>query len=101
MSKNLYITEKPSVAAQFSQALHENMKRGDGFFEGDNSVITWCVGHLVSMSYPEEYDPTLKMWRYDTIPFSPDTYKYQVKKHKNKAYCMRKNNKKIKCYCKY
>ena len=78
MSKNLYITEKPSVAAQFSQALHENMKRGDGFFEGDNSVITWCVGHLVSMSYPEEYDPALKMWRYDTIPFIPDTYKYQV-----------------------
>ncbi len=78
MSKNLYITEKPSVASQFSQALHENMKRGDGFFEGDNSVITWCVGHLVSMSYPEEYDPALKMWRYDTIPFIPDTYKYQV-----------------------
>ena len=78
MSKNLYITEKPSVASQFSQALHENMKRGDGFFEGDNSVITWCVGHLVSMSYPEEYDPALKMWRFDTIPFIPDTYKYQV-----------------------
>ena len=78
MSKNLYITEKPSVASQFSQALHENMKRGDGFFEGENSVITWCVGHLVSMSYPEEYDPALKMWRFDTIPFIPDTYKYQV-----------------------
>jgi DNA topoisomerase-3 len=54
------------------------MRRGDGFFEGDSSVITWCVGHLVSMSYPEEYDPALKMWRYDTIPFIPDTYKYQV-----------------------
>ena len=78
MSKNLFITEKPSVASQFSQALHENMRRGDGFFEGDSSVITWCVGHLVSMSYPEEYDPALKMWRYDTIPFIPDTYKYQV-----------------------
>ncbi len=78
MSKNLYITEKPSVAGQFSQALHENMRKGDGFFEGENSVITWCVGHLVSMSYPEEYDPALKMWRYDTIPFIPDAYKYQV-----------------------
>ena len=78
MSKNLYITEKPSVAAQFSQALHENMRKGEGFFEGDNSVITWCVGHLVSMSYPEEYDPALKMWRYDTIPFIPDAYKYRV-----------------------
>ena len=78
MSKNLFITEKPSVASQFSQALHENMRRGDGFFEGDSSVITWCVGHLISMSYPEEYDPALKMWRYDTIPFIPDTYKYQV-----------------------
>ncbi|MBP1585469.1 MAG: type IA DNA topoisomerase [Lachnospiraceae bacterium] len=78
MPKNLFITEKPSVASQFSQALHENMRRGDGFFEGDSSVITWCVGHLVSMSYPEEYDPALKMWRYDTIPFIPDTYKYQV-----------------------
>ena len=78
MSKNLFITEKPSVASQFSQALHENMRRGDGFFEGDSSVITWCVGHLVSMSYPEEYDPALKMWRYDTIPFIPEKYKYQV-----------------------
>ncbi|MCR5619275.1 MAG: type IA DNA topoisomerase [Lachnospiraceae bacterium] len=78
MSKNLYLTEKPSVASQFSQALHENMRKGDGFFEGENSVITWCVGHLVSMSYPEEYDPALKMWRYDTIPFIPDAYKYQV-----------------------
>ncbi|MCR5440645.1 MAG: type IA DNA topoisomerase [Lachnospiraceae bacterium] len=78
MPKNLYITEKPSVAGQFSQALHENMRKGDGFFEGENSVITWCVGHLVSMSYPEEYDPALKMWRYDTIPFIPDAYKYQV-----------------------
>ena len=54
------------------------MRKGDGFFEGENSVITWCVGHLVSMSYPEEYDPALKMWRYDTIPFIPDAYKYQV-----------------------
>ena len=78
MSKNLFIAEKPSVAAQFSQALHENMKRGDGFFESDSYVVTWCVGHLVSMSYPEEYDPALKVWRYDTIPFIPDTFKYQV-----------------------
>ncbi len=78
MSKNLFITEKPSVASQFSQALHENMRRGDGFFEGDTCVITWCVGHLVSMSYPESYDPALKSWRYDTIPFIPDAYKYQV-----------------------
>ena len=78
MSKNLYITEKPSVAAQFSQALKENMRKSDGFYEGENSVITWCVGHLVSMSYPESYDPSLKFWRYDTIPFIPDVYKYQV-----------------------
>ena len=78
MSKNLYITEKPSVAGQFSAALKENMRKGDGFYEGDTSVITWCVGHLVSMSYPESYDPALKFWRYDTIPFIPDVYKYQV-----------------------
>ncbi len=54
------------------------MRKGDGFFESDNYVVTWCVGHLVSMSYPEEYDPALKLWRYDTIPFIPDTYKYGV-----------------------
>ena len=78
MPKSLFIAEKPSVAAQFSQALHENMRKGDGFFESDNYVVTWCVGHLVSMSYPEEYDPALKLWRYDTIPFIPDTYKYGV-----------------------
>ena len=78
MSKNLYITEKPSVAGQFSNALKENMRKGDGFYEGDKSIITWCVGHLVSMSYPDSYDPALKLWRYDTIPFIPDVYKYQV-----------------------
>lgn len=91
MSKNLYITEKPSVAAQFSQALHENMRKGDGFFEGENSVITWCVGHLVSMSYPEEYDPALKSWRYDTIPFIPDAYKYQVIDNVKKQFGIVKN----------
>ena len=78
MAKAVYIAEKPSVAKEFAKALKENFKSGDGYLESDNSIVTWCVGHLVNMSYPEEYDPNLKKWSFDTIPFIPDTYKYQV-----------------------
>ena len=78
MAKRLFIAEKPSVARQFSDALKENMKQGDGFLESENSVVTWCVGHLVSMSYPDKYDPALERWSLDTIPFIPEEYKYEV-----------------------
>ena len=78
MAKEVYIAEKPSVAKEFAKALKENFKQNDGYLESDNSIVTWCVGHLVNMSYPEEYDAGLKKWSFDTIPFVPDSYKYQV-----------------------
>ena len=78
MSKKLLITEKPSVAMEFAKALKINTSRKDGYLESDNWVITWCVGHLVTMSYPEKYDEKLKFWRLDTLPFMPKEYKYEV-----------------------
>ena len=78
MGKRLIITEKPSVAREFGRALGENMKNLGGYMESENYVITWCVGHLVTMCYPDAYDAALKRWSLDTIPFIPDTYKYQV-----------------------
>ena len=78
MAKAVYIAEKPSVAKEFAKALKESFKSGDGYLESDNSIVTWCVGHLVNMSYPEEYDAALKKWSFDTIPFIPESYKYQV-----------------------
>ena len=78
MGKSVYIAEKPSVAKEFAKALKENFKSSDGFLESENSIVTWCVGHLVNMSYPEEYDPGMKKWSFDTIPFIPEQYKYQV-----------------------
>lgn len=78
MGKNLYIAEKPSVAQEFAKALGESLSRRDGYLEGENSVVTWCVGHLVTMSYPEAYDPALKRWSLDTIPFLPEEYRYEV-----------------------
>ena len=70
--KALFITEKPSVAREFAAALNINAKNRDGYMEGDKAVITWCVGHLVTMSYPDQYDPALKKWDLETIPFIPD-----------------------------
>lgn len=78
MGKSLYIAEKPSVAAEFAKALKENFTRADGYNESDNSVVTWCVGHLVTMSYPEAYDPALAKWSYDTVPFLPKEFKYEI-----------------------
>ena len=78
MGKNLYIAEKPSVAREFANALKETMRNHDGYVEGEKSVITWCVGHLVTMSYPEAYDEKLKRWSFDTIPFLPAEFKYEV-----------------------
>ncbi len=78
MAKSLFIAEKPSVAQEFAKALHENMRRGDGYQESDSYVVTWCVGHLVTMSYPDAYDPKYKRWSLDTLPFLPDTFLYEV-----------------------
>ena len=76
--KALFITEQPSVAREFAAALNINAKNRDGYMEGDKAVITWCVGHLVTMSYPDQYDPALKKWDLETIPFIPDTFKYET-----------------------
>ena len=78
MGKNLFIAEKPSVAREFAKALKESMSHNDGYLEGNNSIVTWCVGHLVSMSYPDAYDPTMKQWRMETLPFMPKKYLYEV-----------------------
>lgn len=75
--KRLFIAEKPSVAQQFAQVLHVNARK-NGYLESDEYIVTWCVGHLVTMSYPDAYDPSLKKWAYDTIPFVPDEFKYEV-----------------------
>ena len=80
--KNLYIAEKPSVAREFAKAL--GMKGAatagarDGYLESEDTIVTWCVGHLITMSYPEVYDPALKKWSFDTIPFVPEEYKYEI-----------------------
>ncbi len=78
MAKKVIITEKPSVAMEFAKALNINTNRKDGYIESDEWIITWCVGHLVTMSYPEVYDEKLKMWRLDTLPFLPQEWKYEV-----------------------
>ncbi len=75
--KDLFIAEKPSVARQFADALKVK-GNGNGFIENENYIITWCVGHLVTMSYPDAYDPALKKWKLDTLPFVPETYKYEI-----------------------
>ncbi|MBQ7833183.1 MAG: type IA DNA topoisomerase, partial [Lachnospiraceae bacterium] len=78
MGKAVFIAEKPSVAREFAKALKLNTKSHDGYLESQNTIITWCVGHLVNMCYPESYDEALKRWSFDTIPFIPTDYKYQV-----------------------
>ena len=78
MPKVIYIAEKPSVAQEFAKALKINAKRKDGYLESEETVVTWCVGHLVTMSYPEVYDPSLKRWSLETLPFIPKEFKYEV-----------------------
>ena len=78
MPKHILITEKPSVAMEFAKVLGVSGQRKDGYIESDNWIITWCVGHLVTMSYPEKYDEKLKYWRLDTLPFIPKEYKYEI-----------------------
>ena len=78
MGKSLFIAEKPSVAQEFAKALKVNTQRHDGYLESENTVITWCVGHLITMSYPEKYDEKLKRWSLETLPFLPREFKYEV-----------------------
>ena len=86
MSKSLFIAEKPSVAREFANALKYNMSSRDGYMESQEAIITWCVGHLVTMSYPEAYDEALRRWSFDTVPFIPQEFKYQVIESAKKQY---------------
>ena len=78
MGKSLFIAEKPSVAQEFANALKAGGRRGDCYIESDDVIVTWCVGHLVTMSYPEAYDIRYKRWSLETLPFLPKEFKYQV-----------------------
>ena len=78
MGKSLYIAEKPSVAQEFAKALKLQAARKDGYLESENAIVTWCVGHLVTMSYPEAYDEKLKRWSLETLPFIPGEFRYEV-----------------------
>lgn len=78
MSKSLFIAEKPSVAREFANALKLNMRKFDGYLESEDAIVTWCVGHLVTMSYPEAYDERFRRWSFDTIPFIPEEFRYEV-----------------------
>ncbi len=86
MAKALYIAEKPSVAQEFAKALKLDVKNHDGYKESNEAVITWCVGHLVTMSYPEVYDEKYKKWSLSTLPFLPEEFKYEVIKSAGKQY---------------
>ena len=78
MAKRLFIAEKPSVAREFAKILKVDAKRGNGYLESEDTIVTWCVGHLVTMSYPEVYDEALKKWDMNTLPFLPETFLYEV-----------------------
>ena len=91
MPKKLLITEKPSVAMEFAKVLKISGERKDGYLESESWIVTWCVGHLVTMSYPEVYDEKLKFWRLDTLPFMPKEYKYEVIANVQKQYNVIKN----------
>ena len=78
MGKKIIITEKPSVAMEFAKVVSNNFTRRDGYLESEEWIITWCVGHLVTMSYPEKYNEQLKYWRIETLPFIPKDWKYEI-----------------------
>jgi DNA topoisomerase-3 len=78
MTKVLFIAEKPSVALDFAKALNIKGTKKDGLIESENAVVTWCIGHLVTMSYPEKYDAKYKKWTLQDLPFLPDKYQYEV-----------------------
>ena len=91
MAKSLYIAEKPSVAQEFAKALKLDTARRDGYLESEDAVVTWCVGHLVTMSYPEVYDIRLKRWSLDTLPFIPREFKYEIIDNVKKQFGIVKN----------
>ncbi|MBP5225520.1 MAG: type IA DNA topoisomerase [Lachnospiraceae bacterium] len=91
MGKDLYIAEKPSVALEFARVLGVRGERRDGFVESQDAIVTWCVGHLITMSYPEAYDPALKRWSLNTIPFIPTEWKYEVIESVGKQFNIVKN----------
>ena len=78
MGKRVFIAEKPSVAREFAASLDRRFTSKEGYMEAEDTIVTWCVGHLVTMCYPDAYDPRYKKWSLTTIPFLPDTYKYEV-----------------------
>ena len=78
MGKTVFIAEKPSVAREFANALKLKTKKYDGYLESENTIVTWCIGHLVTMSYPDVYDPKYKKWNFATLPFLPQKYLYEV-----------------------
>lgn len=86
MGKSLFIAEKPSVAREFASALKINTAPRDGYLEAQDAIVTWCVGHLVTMSYPEVYDEKYRRWSFDTIPFLPEEFKYEVIDSSRKQY---------------
>ena len=86
MGKSLFIAEKPSVAQQFAQVLKVSGRQGAGYLENADYVVTWCVGHLVTMSYPEAYDEKYKKWSLETLPFLPKEYRYEVIKDVQKQF---------------
>lgn len=91
MKKSLFIAEKPSVAQEFAKALKVQTSRHDGYLESENTIVTWCVGHLVTMSYPEAYDASLKRWSLETLPFLPKEFKYEVIPSVKKQFAIVKN----------
>ena len=78
MGKKVIIAEKPSVAREFAKVLKIDGRNNDGYIESNDYIVTWCVGHLVTMSYPEKYDENLKFWSLKTLPFIPKEFKYEV-----------------------
>ncbi len=86
MSKALYIAEKPSVAREFAKALHIEANRQEGYLESEDAVVTWCLGHLITMSYPDQYDSKYKRWTLETLPFLPEEFKYEVIASSKKQY---------------
>ena len=86
MAKSVFIAEKPSVAREFAKALGEKTSQRDGYLESEHLIVTWCLGHLITMSYPEAYDKSLKQWRMETLPFLPGKFKYEVLPNAAKQY---------------
>ena len=79
MSKSLFIAEKPSVAQEFAKALKLNTSRKDGYLESENTIVTWCVGHLVELAQPESYEEAWKKWSYESLPIIPQEWQHEVK----------------------